>query len=82
MPLCIDVVVIESAALTVIESTWVAVRDPLSVTRTVKFAVPAVVGVPASAPDEASNENPAGNVPTATAQVYGVVPPAAAKVAE
>ena len=77
-----DVVVIESAALTVIESACVAVRDPLSVTRTVKFEVAAVVGVPVIAPDDASKDKPAGKVPTVTAQLYGVVPPEATKVAE
>jgi hypothetical protein len=44
--------------------------------------VPTIVGVPVIAPVDASNENPAGNVPTATAQAYGVVPPVAANVAE
>jgi len=62
-------------------SACVAVRDPLSVTRTVIFEVPAVVGVPLIAPDE-FNDNPAGKVPAARSQVYGVVPPVAAKLVE
>ena len=77
-----DVVVTESAALIVIDSACVAVRDPLSVTRTVMFDVPAVVGVPLIAPDEEFNDNPAGKVPAARSQVYGVVPPVATKVVE
>jgi len=68
--------------LIVIESGCAAVRDPLSVTRTVIFDVPTVVGVPVIAPEDESSDKPAGNVPTVTAQVYGVVPPVAAKVAE
>jgi len=50
-------------------SACVAVRDPLSVTRTVTFDVPAVVGVPLIAPDDEFNDNPAGNVPAARSQV-------------
>jgi hypothetical protein len=76
------VVVIESVGIIVIESVCCAVRDPLSVTRTVKFDVPAVVGVPVIAPDDGFKDKPAGNVPTVTAQVYGVVPPVATTVAE
>ena len=82
MPPGSDVVVIERAALTVIESGCVAVRAPLSVTRTVKFEVPAVVGAPVIAPDDAFNDNPAGKVPVITSHVYGMVPPAATRVAE
>jgi hypothetical protein len=41
-----------------------------------------VVGVPVIAPDEEFSDKPAGNVPTVTAQLYGAVPPEAAKVAE
>jgi len=82
MPPGSDVVVIESAALTAIESAPVAVREPLSVTRMVIFDVPAAVGVPVIAPDEAFNVNPGGNVPAAISHVYGIVPPAAASVDE
>src|SRR5215471_12573305 len=82
MPPGSDVVVIESAASVVIESGCVAVRDPLSVTRTVKFEMPAVVGAPVIAPDDAFNDNPAGKVPVITSHVYGMVPPAATRVAE
>ena len=76
-----DVVVTESGALIVIESACVSVRDPLSVTRTVKLGACAVVGVPVIAP-AVDSVNPAGNVPAAILHVYGVVPPAAASVAE
>jgi len=82
MPFGNDVVVIERAALIVSESGWVAVRDPLSVTRNVMFEVPAVVGVPVIAPVDVFNNRPAGKLPTTVAHVYGVVPPAATKVAE
>lgn len=51
-------------------------------TRIVKFDVPAPVGVPVIAPDDAFNDNPTGNVAVARAQVYGGVPPVAAKVVE
>ena len=74
-------VTIVRAGLIVIESACVAVRAPLSVTRTVKFAVCAVVGVPVIAP-AVDSDNPAGNVPAAISHVYGVVPPVAAKAAE
>lgn len=52
--------------------------DPpeLSVTVTVKFDVPVVVGVPFSVPED-ERVNPAGNEPAVTAKVYGAVPPAA-----
>ena len=42
----------------------------------------AAVGVPATLPAEASSDRPAGNVPLATDQVYGAVPPDALSVAE
>jgi hypothetical protein len=82
MPPGNDIVVIERAALIAIESGCVAIRDPLSVTRIVIADVPAVVGVPVIAPVDAFNTRPAGNVPAARSHVYGVVPPAATKVAE
>jgi hypothetical protein len=69
-----DVVVIDSAGLIVIESACSAVRAPLSVTPTVKFDVPAVLGVPLITPAE-DNDNPAGNVPIARDQEYAGVPP-------
>jgi hypothetical protein len=75
-------VVTESAGLIVMANACVAVRDPLSVTRSVMFDVPAVVGVPLIAPDDEFNDNPAGKVPAARSQVYGVVPPVAAKLVE
>jgi len=68
--------------LTMMERSFCTVRDPLSVTRTVKFEVPAVVGVPVIAPVDPFNVKPAGKLPTTVAHVYGVVPPAATKVAE
>jgi len=59
----------------------VAVREPLSVTRTVKFDVPEFVGVPLITP-AVESDNPGGNVPTVTAHVNGAVPPTAVKVVE
>lgn len=64
-----------------IDNVCVAVRDPLSVTPTVKFEVPALVGVPLITP-AVDSDNPAGKVPVETAQVYGAVPPTAARVVE
>jgi hypothetical protein len=43
--------------------------------------VAACVGVPAIAPVAAFNMSPAGNVPLVRDQVYGGVPPVAAKTA-
>jgi hypothetical protein len=45
----------------------------------VKFAVPAVVGVPEITPPE-DRDNPAGGEPDARDQLYGVTPPVAASV--
>ena len=50
-----------------------------SVTRTVKFEVPAVVGVPEITPPELK-ESPAGRLPLWRDQLYGVTPPVAASV--
>jgi hypothetical protein len=47
----------------------------------VKLNVPEAVGVPAIDPAE-DNVNPVGNAPELMLQVYGVVPPLAAKLAE
>ena len=63
----------DSAFVAVSAGVW------LSVTRAVKLAVPAVVGVPDITPPEES-DNPAGSDPEASAQLYGVVPPVAASV--
>jgi hypothetical protein len=46
----------------------------LSVTRTVKFAVPTAVGVPLIAPVPALSVNPAGNAPALSDHAYGCVP--------
>ena len=45
----------------------------LSVTLTVRFVVPATVGVPLTV--HPVSVNPAGNVPAVIVQAYGVVPP-------
>lgn len=59
------------------------VGDSLSVTDTVKLTVPVKVpvGVPEIAPVLVFNNRPAGRLPVVIAHVYGVIPPAAAKVA-
>lgn len=64
-----------------IESAFVACRAGLlvSVTLTVKFEVPPVVGVPLITPVP-DRVRPAGSVPVAMDQAYGGVPPAAANV--
>jgi hypothetical protein len=51
-----------------------------SVARTVRFAVPAVVGVPLTT-QPAPIDSPAGNVPDVTEQLYGPVPPLTPTVA-
>jgi hypothetical protein len=56
--------------------------EPLSVTFTVNVEVPAVVGVPVTAPLEAFSDSPAGKVPEAMLQVKGAVPPCAFSVDE
>lgn len=71
----------EAVAVTVRLSDFVAVMDLASVTRTVKLLVPVPVGVPVIAPLLGASATPAGKVPDAMAQVYGVVPPEAASVA-
>jgi hypothetical protein len=50
-----------------------------SVTLTVKFEVPAVVGVPLMTPPELK-DSPAGSVPESSDHVYGVTPPVAESV--
>ena len=55
---------------------------PASFTRAVKVKVPALVGVPDTAPASGIERHPAGRDPLAIDQVYGVVPPVAVNVAE
>jgi hypothetical protein len=59
----------------------VAVGEPESFTCTVKAEVPACVGVPEIRP-EPEMVIPTGKLPFASDQVYGPVPPVAAKVVE
>jgi hypothetical protein len=76
-----DAVVIESGGgSTVRANDFVAVRDALSRTWTVKFAVPAAVGTPLITPPD--NVRPAGGVPVVTDHAYGGVPPVASKLCE
>ena len=76
-----DVVIPKAAGLMLSDKAAVAEADALSVTRTVKLLSPAVPGVPDSVPP-AARLNPAGNVPLATAHVYGGDPPEAASAWE
>ena len=59
----------------------VAGNPRASVARTVTRALTAAVGVPEIVPP-APRVSPAGNVPAATDQVNGAVPPVAVSVAE
>jgi hypothetical protein len=72
-----------AAAVTVILKTLVAVPAGLaeSLTLTVKLKVPVAVGVPEIAP-VLVKLRPAGKEPLVIDQLYGVVPPLAASVAE
>ena len=63
------------------DNAAVAEADALSVTRTVKLLVPAVLGVPDMVPP-AARLNPAGSVPLATVHEYGGDPPDAASAWE
>ena len=60
--------VVSTGALIVSVNAFVAVPAALSVTWIVKFDVPAVVGVPVSAPVAAFSKRLAGSVPTVNAQ--------------
>ncbi len=67
------------AWITVIDRARPAVRPAVSVVRTVKLLVPAVVGVPLMRPVDDS-VRPAGTDPAVTAQVKVPVPPDAVSV--
>jgi len=60
---------------------WVAVAEELSVTRTVKLKVPALVGMPLIIPP-LLNVRPGGKPPDASDQLYGCTPPLALSVCE
>ena len=81
-PFARTLVVIEGAAPIVIDSALVADAPKLSVTFSVKPAVPAVVGVPVIAPVLALRLSPTGRGPGDNDHVYGAVPPFAAAVCE
>ena len=70
-----------AAATTILKLAVVlCAGEPLSLTFTVNEKVPAVVGVPLICPP-LLNVNPAGKAPELIAQLYGVVPPVAPKLA-
>ena len=74
-----DVVVSWSTVATEIDKSLVAMRVgiPVSVACTVKFDVPALVGVPEMTPVDASIVSPSGNEPALTDQAYAGAPPVA-----
>ena len=84
VPASSEVVVMDNAVpVTVMERLAVAVVAglPESVTFTVKFDVPAFVGLPEITP-ALDRDNPVGKVPDEIVHEYGEVPPVAARVAE
>src|SRR3990172_9620916 len=64
----------------IIASAFVAVAPLSSVALTVKFEVPAAVGVPLISPVALLRLSPAGSAPTVTAHVTGDLPPLLASV--
>ena len=68
--------------LMVREKFLLAVAPALSVSKTVKPAVPGVVGVPLSRPLAELMERPAGRLPLLTLQTKGGVPPLSASCCE
>ncbi len=76
-----DDVLTLSPAVPAIDNCFVAFAELLSVTCTVKVAVPAADGIPAIAPT-ALSVNPTGSAPALTLHVYPPVPPVAARVCE
>src|SRR3990170_6960936 len=64
----------------IIASAFVAVAPLSSVALTVKFEVPAAVGVPLISPVALLRLSPAGSASTVTAHVIGALPPLLASV--
>src|SRR3972149_5178524 len=64
----------------VIDNACVTAAPLASVALTVKLLVAAVVGVPLITPVDVLRLNPAGRLPVAILQTYGVLPPAATSV--
>jgi hypothetical protein len=75
----LDVVMTSAGGLIVRANGLSNTRPPVSLTRTVKLEVVAVVGVPLNTPP-LLNDSPGGSVPVTTLQLYGAVPPVAANV--
>jgi hypothetical protein len=74
-----NVTTVEMVRLSTLVALWAGL--PESVTRTVKLNAPLTVGIPEIIPPPLS-VTPAGSVPLASDQVYGVTPPLAVNVAE
>jgi len=66
----------------VMENGFVTGGDAASLTRIVKFGLPAMLGAPLITPVFAFKVSPAGSDPDATDHVYDPTPPVAAKVTE
>jgi hypothetical protein len=75
-----EVVVTVSGATIVMLRALVPERELASVTCTVKLLVPVPVGVPEITPVLDASDSPAGSVPEVMDQLYGRVPPVAARV--
>src|SRR3990172_2659869 len=80
LPSASDDVVTLRLLYMMIASAFVAVAPLASVARTVKFDVPAAVGVPLISPVVPLSVSPAGSAPTVTAHVMGDLPPLLASV--
>jgi hypothetical protein len=80
----VDAVIVSAVGATTIAvvAEAVCVGLPLSVTAAVKVDVPLWVGTPEMIPVDGARDNPAGNLPVAIDQMYGAVPPPAAKAWE
>src|SRR5215813_5741306 len=79
----LDGQIMKAPWLTVMLRGLVTLSPADEATRTVKFDVPGVVGVPEMTPTPTPEErlSPAGSVPLAIDQVYGGVPPVAVRLA-
>ena len=74
-------VIVGGVATTFMLKALVAVCPAASVTRTLKLALPANVGVPVMSPVD-DRESPGGKAPVASDHVYGARPPVAASDCE
>src|SRR5690348_1064732 len=73
---------VADAGPTLIESSWFAGADALSVTRALNVNDPVAVGVPLMRPLLEFRLKPSGSAPVVTDQEYGGFPPVAVSVCE